>query len=428
MIGMDVLEAAFERINFIFDEFYHVCVSFSGGKDSGVLVQLINLVAKKKNRTFDLLILDIEANYTETVKFQERCKKLSNIGEIYHFCLPFYEDNNSSIFQPQWIMWNPDESDKWIHPIPDDAITLSELPQSLYPYFIKACGNPDVFLRLFSCWYLEQHNYEPVAISIGIRTQESLNRYRAIYKGRSKYKRKCWINQYVSEIYNCYPLFDWKYQDIWKVTAEYDFDYNSIYDLMYKSGVLFSEMRICQPFGLTQRKGLRQYALLEPDLWGKLVNRVAGANFGSLYAKTSLLGYAKSTKPDFMTWQEYAIFLLETYGIYSKKLQDHYYRKIKLLMDYYEKNFDMKVVDMVEEATKKEWMKDERLWHNWKGIARVLEKNDFALSSRQYSLTRQDEKELYQLYDEFHDVLGLEQLNGKIYEDIINKIKGEKNV
>ncbi|STY44121.1 Predicted phosphoadenosine phosphosulfate sulfotransferase [Listeria grayi] len=81
----------------------------SGGKDSGIMVYLANQIAQKMNRTFDIVILDIEANYTETVIFLERCKQLPTVGTVYHFCLPFYEDNYSSILQPQWIMWNPRE-------------------------------------------------------------------------------------------------------------------------------------------------------------------------------------------------------------------------------------------------------------------------------------------------------------------------------
>lgn len=67
---------------------------------------------------------------------------------------------------------------------------------------------------------------------------------------------------------------------------------------MLRLGVPLSEKKICQPFGLTQRRGLDQFGKLEPELWEKLVNRVSGANFGSIYSKTSLLGYLKTQKPN----------------------------------------------------------------------------------------------------------------------------------
>ena len=48
----NVLDAAFERLEFIFDNFDNIYFSVSGGKDSSVMVQLANMVAKKKNKKF----------------------------------------------------------------------------------------------------------------------------------------------------------------------------------------------------------------------------------------------------------------------------------------------------------------------------------------------------------------------------------------
>lgn len=423
----NVLLAARERLRFIFSEFDHVYFSFSGGKDSGVMLMLAEEIATEMNKEYDLLILDIEANYTDTVHFINRVKQLPHVRQVFHFCLPFYEDNNSSIFQPQWIMWNPEEKDKWVQPMPDDAVTLEKLDSSLLTYFLKCDGNPDKFLQFFSNWYYEIHNSENVACGIGLRMDESLARYNAIKHGKNKYKQKQWINRYTSGIYKFYPIFDWKFNDIWAAIYRFNWDYNKVYERMYKIGTPFRRMRICQPFGLQQRIGLEQIAKIEPLIWERVVNRVSGANFGSLYSKTSLLGYSKTTKPTHMSWQEYTVFLLESYGLYTPMLRDHYYRKFKILINYYEKNFNMAIDDIPEESSKKEWTSDERLWHNWKSLAKVLEKNDFALVTRQYSLTKIDEQELYHLYDEFQGVLGIQSLNGKVYKKIIHHLLNEKD-
>ena len=47
---------------------------------------------------------------------------------------------------------------------------------------------------------------------------------------------------------------------------------------------------------------------------------LTGVNFGNIYCKTTALGNIKSCKPDFMTWQEYTVFLLESIGIYNRDL------------------------------------------------------------------------------------------------------------
>ncbi|EGO5016476.1 TPA: DUF3440 domain-containing protein [Enterococcus faecalis] len=420
---MNVLDATKQRLTYIFSEFSHVYFSLSGGKDSGVMVQLANQVALEMNRTFDLYILDVEANYVSTLDFIERMKQLPAVKDVYHFCLPFFEDNNTSIFQPQWLMWNPAEKEKWVHPMPNGVIHEGNLPTSLVKAVSKSHGNPDHFSHHFLAWYSDQHQGESVACGVGIRAEESLNRFNAIAKGHRKYEGKSWINQATEENYNFYPLYDWKVMDIWGAVAQLDLDYNTFYEKLFKLGVPLSQMRICQPYGLQQRKGLKQFALVEPETWEKVMNRVSGANFGSLYARTALLGHFQSKKPEYMSWQEYAVFLLETIGLSSSGLRNHYYRKIKILMTYYQLNFAMTVADMSDESSPKQWHYDERLWHNWKGIARAVEKNDFAFTTRGYSLTKEDEKELYALYFQFQEATGIDALQGKMYQKIKDKLK-----
>lgn len=423
---MNVFDATLKRLEYIFEEFDKVYFSFSGGKDSGLMVQLANLVAEKLDRNFDLLILNIEANYTATVDFIKKIEQLPRVQNIYHFCLPFFEDNNTSFFQPQWKMWDPSEKEKWIHSLPKNAITLENIDDGLKKYYSLSNGNPDRFLRYFQNWYKEQYPQSAISCGVGIRAQESLHRHSAVTKGENKYKNRCWINITLEGNILFYPLFDWKVGDIWAATFKCELEYNYIYEKMYKIGYKYRDMRVCQPFGLQQRKALNQFAELEPETWDKLVKRVSGVNFGNIYGKTSLLGLNTSQKPSFMTWQRYSIFLLETLGLYSPLLMNHYYRKICILFAYYKNTYNMDIQDMPDESKRKDWIKDERLWNDWKGIAKALEKNDFVLSTRNYSLTKKDEAELYEMFKEYKDFLGINQLKGKKYENIVQKIGGMK--
>lgn len=408
----DVLSETIERLNYIFKNFKNVLFSFSGGKDSGAMIQLADIVAKKLNRKFDLVILDVEANYTCTRVFMEEIKKLSSVDKTYHFCLPFYEDNNTSIFQPQWKMWDKKEEEKWVQTLPKDAICLEDLDNDLKRIYDRANLNPDRFLKKIASWISLKNNNNCVACGIGIRSQESLNRYQAIIRGKQDYKGHCWIKHHNLEnnVVNFYPMYDWSVEDIWGAYAKYDWIINQFYERMYKMRQPLSQMRICQPFGLQQRKGLAQYAQVEPETWERIVNRVSGANFGRIYSCSSLLSHYKTEKPDHMSWQEYTVFLLESIGLYSRKMQDHYYRKIRILIDYYKDKYKMDIDDIPDISTRKEWSKDERLWHNWKGIAKAIEKNDFSLSTRDYSLTKVDEEELYELAVEFGSSLGIDHL------------------
>ena len=41
---------------------------------------------------------------------------------------------------------------------------------------------------------------------------------------------------------------------------------------------------------------------------------------------------------------------------------------------YYKNTYNMDIQDMPDESKRKDWIKDERLWNDWKGIAKALEK------------------------------------------------------
>ncbi len=58
LLGKNVLEAARERISYVFDSFPRIYVSFSGGKDSSVMLHLVAEEARKRARrlAFSLLI------------------------------------------------------------------------------------------------------------------------------------------------------------------------------------------------------------------------------------------------------------------------------------------------------------------------------------------------------------------------------------
>ena len=51
-LGISVFEAATERIKWTFDTFPRVCLSFSGGKDSTVMLHLVSDIARQAGRKF----------------------------------------------------------------------------------------------------------------------------------------------------------------------------------------------------------------------------------------------------------------------------------------------------------------------------------------------------------------------------------------
>ena len=73
MLAASVLDKAMERIRSLYDRFDTVVVSFSGGKDSTVCLNLALQVARERGRLpLDVYTFDEEAIHPETVEYLHR--------------------------------------------------------------------------------------------------------------------------------------------------------------------------------------------------------------------------------------------------------------------------------------------------------------------------------------------------------------------
>jgi len=403
-LDKNVYEAFIERINFIFDEFKYIYFSVSAGKDSSVMVQLANEIAEKRKRKYDILFIDLEAQYQATIKHLYELKKLSNIDKFYHICLPLNLCNANSIFRPHWKCWDENKKDLWVRDMPEDSININN--NIFEDYFIDG-EEFESFILKFPKYIIDNYYYDKVACCVGIRADESLNRFKSIAFGKSKYKNKVYSTEIKKNIVNFYPIYDWKTQDIWGAISKFNLKFNDVYEMLYKNGMSIHEMRICQPYGIDQRVSLNQWAKLEPETWSKVVNRVSGANFGNIYCKSTLLGHNGTEKPENMTWQEYAIFLLESMGLYSPILMKHYMRKIQIYFKYYKDNYNLDIVDIPDYRYPKEAKQHGKGIH-WKRIAKCLEKNDYSCRTLSYGLTIPDREEIKQLKKQWGNFLGIQ--------------------
>ena len=73
-LEQDVYQALQERLRFLFEEFENIYLSFSGGKDSGLLLNLVLDFQKKyyPERKIGVFHQDFEAQYTKTSEYVER--------------------------------------------------------------------------------------------------------------------------------------------------------------------------------------------------------------------------------------------------------------------------------------------------------------------------------------------------------------------
>lgn len=366
-----VLEAAKERISFVFDRFERIIVSFSAGKDSGVLVHLVLEEAKRRQRKVALLFVDLEAQYRRTIEYAEQIfAEYAEHIEPYWVCLPLILRNACSQYAPRWVCWDPSARGDWVRQPPLIAIT----DPSFFSFF-RPEMEWEEFVENFNDWY---GGDEYCACFVGIRTDESLNRFRSLRMEKARFEGHAWTTWLGRYAYNVYPLYDWRTEDVWTYYGTTGKSYNRIYDLMHMAGLSLHQQRICQPYGDDQRRGLWLYHLLEPETWGRVVARVNGANFGADHARSSgnILGVGRVTLPPGHTWKSFSLMLLETMPEQSR---EHFKNKIATFIQWWRVNGIERAgidcsVDLPDDMPDAE---DGKKRPSWRRIAKVLLRNDW---------------------------------------------------
>lgn len=432
--NINVYDAAIERFRIVLEEFNNYYVSVSGGKDSSIMLQLMAQEARKAGKKFSVLYIDLEAQYAATIEhINELIDATSDVVDHWYWCaLPLSLRNAVSAIQPKWICWDKKDKEKWVREYPTkrtdvDLITEDSMPVE-WDWFFRGMEFEE-FILWFAKWFNETHGGKTAA-GIGIRSDESLNRFRTIIsEKKERYQDYPWttrvhVKSHTLDCWNFFPLYDWRTEDDWTAVARYDLKFNQIYELMYKNGLSIHEQRLCQPYGDDQRKGLDQFRTLEPETWEKVLNRVEGVNFGNIYCRTSLLGNIKSEKPEGLTWEQYAVFLLESIGLYAPEVRDHYYTKIKTFMSWYEKE-GLPPDQIPDEEDKK--LEAAKKAASWRRLARAIEKNDFWMSRLSFGETKRDVQRLFELKKKYRNIIRPQDADGKKLREVAERLEREEH-
>lgn len=384
-LDLNVLDAAKERIGWALENLPHVCVSFSGGKDSTILLHLTAQIARKQKRKISVLFIDWEAQFSCTIHHIENMRALYRdvIDHFFWVALPLTTQNSLSQFQPEWQCWEPGTD--WVRQPPEDAIT-----DPGYFDFYQQRMTFEAFVKGFSGWFAQKR---PATVMIGIRADESYNRFLGIANARKKRfaDDKPWTTVAPGgHAWYIYPLYDWKTADIWTWFAKSGCCYNPLYNLMYQAGVPLRYMRICEPFGPEQRQGLWLYHVLEPERWAAMCERVSGVRSGGIYAghDNHFYGHRKILKPEHLCWKEYAMLLLNSMPHVTA---EHYRNKIAVYLHWYKKQG---MSDIPDTQTGDIGSTD---IPSWRRICKVLLNNDYWCRALSFSPNKPKH---YQRYSE----------------------------
>ncbi len=291
---------------------------------------------------------DFEAQYTVTTEYVERTfERIKEDVEPYWVCLPMATRTALSSYEMYWYPWDDKKEELWVRKMPKKkyVINLNRNPVTTYRYRM----HQEDLAKQFGRWYRISHGNRKTVCLLGIRADESLQRYSGFLNKKFGYKEKCWITKHFKDVWCASPLYDWTTQDIWHANYVFDYDYNHLYDLYYKAGLKVSQMRVASPFNDYSKDSLNLYRVIDPEIWVKLVGRVKGANFGAIYGRTKALGYRNITLPEGHTWKSYTMFLLDTLPI---RLRNNYVKKFNTSIKFWHETgggLDEEVIQELEE-------------------------------------------------------------------------------
>lgn len=332
-VEKNVFDALQERLKLIFQEFDNIYVSFSGGKDSGLLLNLVLDYQKKyaPEKRIGVFHQDFEAQYTVTTEYIERTfKRIEKDVEPYWVCLPMATRTALSSYEMFWYPWDDKKKEAWVRPMPehDYVINMENNPITTYKYRM----HQEDLAKQFGRWYSMSHEGKKTVCLLGMRADESMQRYSGFLNKKYGYQDECWISRQFKDVWCASPLYDWSTSDIWHANYLFNYDYNRLYDLYYMAGLNASQMRVASPFNDYSKDSLNLYRVIDPEIWAKLIGRVQGANFACIYGRSKAMGYRNVTLPEGHTWESYTKFLLDTLPV---RLRNNYVKKFNTSIKFW---------------------------------------------------------------------------------------------
>src|SRR2546430_589108 len=292
--AVNVYDALIKRLDFIFNRYQDIYISVSGGKDSTLLFNIAYDEAVKRHRKVYAFFLDQEAEYASTIEIVKDIMYRPNTIPLW-YQVPVMMTNATSYEDEMLYAWGPGED--WMRekdPIAIHAIK-DDYPQRFYAFFD---------------WHEKTLNAEEACSLVGLRAEESLNRYRAVIKNPALPGIYWSTKAYVTKFY---PIYDWSFDDIFYHFYHHNIKYNRIYDYLHikDKAEQITKMRVSNLIHEKAFGSLTTLQEFEPDTYDKLVRRLKGVHTAAIYANESTVFSTQVLPSNFKTWIEYRDFLLE---------------------------------------------------------------------------------------------------------------------
>jgi len=278
---MDVVEAAYLRIKNVFSNGVPVYFSFSGGKDSLVIADIVMKLIKSGEidpKLLTLIFVDEEAMYESAIEIVHQWrKKFLMVGAAFRwYCIEVkhFSCYNSLTSDESYTCWDRTKRDAWVREPPPFAIRN-------HPSLRPGIDNYQSFLPKVTLDGMQ---------IIGVRASESVQRLQYMAQ------LNMGAGQSITGKNFIYPIYDWRTADVWLYLKENSVDIPIIYMWMYQVGIGKNALRISQLFSIDCVGSLIYIAEYEPGLWERILKREPNAYLAMLYWDSELYRRSSGTR------------------------------------------------------------------------------------------------------------------------------------
>ncbi len=278
-LGVDVVYAARERIKKIFENNLPVIVSFSGGKDSIVLADLVYQLAVSgqiDKSLVEVVFIDEEAVYDEVIELTKKWrKKFMSAGmKFTWYCIEVKHFNalNTLAEEESFICWDRFKKDDWVRPMPNFAVKD-------HPLLIPRKDNYQAFVG-------RVNEIEGSLSIMGTRVAESIQRLTNFAKQITPFARDVRTS----------PIYDMTDKDVWKYIKDNNLEIPNVYENLYRIGTGKNQLRMSQFFSIDTVKSLTKLDEIYPNLMNRIKKREPNAYIVQLYWDSEMFGRSSSRR------------------------------------------------------------------------------------------------------------------------------------